>query len=129
MLSLLHHARGEALAAGVPILVWFDPAGSAYGLEAQTGHPAAGEVRPLRFSLDPSIRLEVPAAPEMLASEQEEERLGLPADRLAIRFQPDGVPDDAAPERVRLVQDEAVREIALRANRLGYEIRMADARP
>src|SRR5204862_288488 len=33
MLSLTHYAQGRAVAEGVPVLMWFDPKNSTYGVE------------------------------------------------------------------------------------------------
>lgn len=130
VLSLLHYARSQAAAEAVPVVVWFDPVRSAYGVEPAAGFGGLGEVRRLEFSLEPSLRVEVAATGPELVSEQDDERLGLTADRPAIRFNPDGFPDPAAPPRVVLRQDEGgALEIALTPNRLGYEIRTPDARP
>jgi prepilin-type N-terminal cleavage/methylation domain-containing protein len=130
VLSLLHYARSQAAAEAVPVVVWFDPARSTYGVEPAPGFSGLGEVRRLEFTLEPSLRLEVAVAGESVVSEQDDERLGLSPDRPAIRFNPDGFPDPAAPPRVVLRQDDGgALELALTVNRLGYEIRTPDARP
>jgi prepilin-type N-terminal cleavage/methylation domain-containing protein len=130
VLSLLHYARSQATAEAVPVMVWFDPVRSTYGVEPAPGFSGFGEVRRLEFTLEPSLRLEVKLAGEEVVSEQDDERLGLSVDRPAIRFNPDGFPDLAAPPRVVLRQDDGgALELALTANRLGYEIRTPDARP
>ena len=130
VLSLLHYARSQAAAEAVPVVVWFDPARSTYGVEPAPGFSGLGEVRRLEFTLEPSLRLEVALVGEGVVSEQDDERLGLSPDRPAIRFNPDGFPDPAAPPRVVLRQDDGgALELALTANRLGYEIRTPDARP
>lgn len=130
VLSLLQYARSQAAAEAVPVVVWFDPARSAYGVEPAPGFGGVGEVRRLAFTLEPSLRVEVAVAGDGMVSEQDDERLGLGADRPAIRFNPDGFPDPASPPRVVLRQDDGgALELALTANRLGYEIRTPDARP
>ena len=130
VLSLLHYARSQAAAEAVPVVVWFDPVRSAYGVEPAAGFGGLGEVRRLEFTLEPSLRVEVALTGPELVSEQDDERLGLAADRPAIRFNPDGFPDPAASPRVVIRQDDGgALEIALTANRLGYEIRTPDARP
>lgn len=130
VLSLLHYARSQAAAEAVPVVVWFDPVRSAYGVEPAPGFGSVGEVRRLEFTLEPSLRVEVAVAGEGIVSEQDDERLGLAADRPAVRFNPDGFPDPASPPRVVLRQDDGgALEIALTPNRLGYEIRTPDARP
>jgi len=130
VLSLLHYARSQAATEAVPVVVWFDPVRLAYGVEPAPGFGGLGEVRRLEFTLEPSLRVEVAVTGPELVSEQDDERLGLAGDRPAIRFNPDGFPDPAAPPRVVLRQNEgSALEIALTANRLGYEIRIPDARP
>ena len=64
VLSLLHYARSQAAAEAVPVVVWFDPARSTYGVEPAPGFSGLGEVRRLEFTLEPSLRLEVALAGE-----------------------------------------------------------------
>jgi Tfp pilus assembly protein FimT len=123
MLSLIHYARSQAVAEGVPVLLWIDPATSTYGVEVQGGY-SGNESRHLVFTAEPTLQLEVPAATETYVSEQEDELMGLPENRPALRFNPDGFFDEASASRIVIRQgEEGALEIVPTANRLGHEIR------
>ncbi len=122
MLSLINYARSQAVSEGVPVLLWIDPQTSTYGVEVQSGY-SGNEARRLVFTAEPTLRLEVPVTTEAAVSEQEDERMGLPENMPAIRFNPDGYFDEASAEKIIIRQgDEAALEITPTANRLGYEI-------
>lgn len=123
MLSLINYAQSRAVSEGVPVLLWLDPAHSTYGLEVQSGHVGADD-RSGMFTTDPTLTIETPAVTAAAVSEQDDERLGLPEGRPAIRFNPDGFFDDASVRKIVLRQgSEGALEIAPTANRLRYEIR------
>lgn len=122
MLSLLNYARSRAVSEGVPVLLWIDPQASTYGVEVQGGF-SGSETRRLVFTAEPTLRFEVPVTTETSASEQEDEKFGLPENMPAVRFNPDGFFDEASAGRIIIHQgDEAALEITPTANRLGYEI-------
>jgi Tfp pilus assembly protein FimT len=122
MLSLINYARSQAVAEGVPVLLWIDPATSTYGVDVQTGH-SGSEGRRMMFTAEPTLKLEVPTSAETYVSEQEDELMGLPENMPAIRFNPDGFFDEASAGKIVIRQgDEAALEITPTANRLGYEI-------
>ena len=118
VLSLIHHGRARAVAEGVPVILWVDPARSMYGLEVQESHSGGDEGRRIVYSAEPSLRLEIPV------SEKEDGRLGLPENMAAIRCNPDGFFDEGGAQRIVIRQgDEAALEIVPTFNRLGFEIR------
>ena len=125
MLSLIHYGRARAVAEGVPVILWIDPARSMYGLELQESHAAGDEgARRIVHAAEPTLRLEVPAVGEAPVSEQEDERLGLPENLAAIRCNPDGFFDEGGVQRVVIRQgDDGALEIVPTFNRLGFEIR------
>lgn len=123
MLSLINHARSRAVAEGVPVLLWLDPARSTYGIEVQAGHQG-GDGRTEVFTAEPSLSLEAVSTADMGVSEQGDEHMGLPEGRPAIRFAPDGFFDDSIIQKILIRQgDEGALEIAPTPNRLGFEIR------
>ena len=125
MLSLLNYGRSRAIAEGVPVLLWVDTTRSTYGLMVQAGHTGESERQDV-FTAEPSLRFEVPAATDAPASEQEDERLGLPENLPAIRFNADGFFDESSVGKIIIRQgDEGALEIAPTLNRLSYEIRPA----
>ena len=123
MLSLTHFAQSRAVSAGVPVLLWFDARTSTYGVEVQAGH-VTDEEQAHVFTTDPSLTFTADTDANALVSEQEDEKLGLPADRAVIRFNPDGFFDEVSVRRIVLQQqDGPALELIQTENRLGYEIR------
>lgn len=123
LLSLTHYAQSRAVAEGVPVLLWIDVRGSAYGLNVQGGHTGADD-REVAYEVDPTVALEVPAVTDAPVSEDDDERLGLPENMAAIRFTPDGFFDESSVNRIILRQGaEGALELVPKPNRLGYEIR------
>ena len=124
VLSLINYGRARAVAEGVPVILWIDPARSMYGLEVQESHSGGDGGRRIVHSAEPSLRLEIPVVVDAPVSEQEDERLGLPENLAAIRCNPDGFFDEGGAQRIVIRQgDEAALEIAPTFNRLGFEIR------
>ena len=125
VLSLINYGRARAVAEGVPVILWIDPVRSMYGLEVQEGHSAGDDgARRVVHTAEPSLRLEVPVVADAPASEQEDERLGLPENLAAIRCNLDGFFDEGGVQRIVIRQgDEAALEIVPTFNRLGFEIR------
>ena len=122
MLSLVNYAQSRAVAEGVPVLFWIDPATSRYGLDVQTGHLGSDD-RTHVFTAEPTLTLEAVGNPDALVSEQEDEQLGLPEGLPAIRFNPDGFFDEGSISKIVIRQgDEGALEIVPTATRLGYEI-------
>ncbi|MBL9199381.1 MAG: GspH/FimT family pseudopilin [Opitutaceae bacterium] len=125
MLSLTHHAQSRAVSEGQPVLLWFNPANSTYGIERLGGY-ASGEDRPLSFTADPGVTFSAPTTETQTASEQNDEALGLPEGLPVIRFNPDGFFDEVSARRILLQQGtEHALELAQKDDLLGYEIRPA----
>ena len=126
MLSLTHYAQSRAVAEGVPVVLWLNPAASTYGLTVQASfNDPAGDTHAVQYTLGPNLALEIPATPNPAGSEEEDERVGVAVDGLSvIRFTPDGFFDESSPSSVVIRQDaEGALELVQTANRLGYEIR------
>ena len=122
MLSLINYAQSRAVAEGVPVLLWINPANSTYGIEVQAGH-AGSDTRQQIFTAEPTLTLEAPGSTDTVVSEQEDEQLGLPAGLPAIRFNPDGFFDEGSISKIVIRQgEEGALEIVPTATRLGYEI-------
>jgi type II secretion system protein H len=123
MLSLTHYAQSRAVAEGMPVLLWFNPANSTYGVELQGGY-AAGDDRPQQFTADPTVTFSAPTTETPPVSELEDEKLGLPEGLPLIRFNPDGFFDEVSARRILLVQgSEHAVELAQKDDLLGYELR------
>ncbi len=126
MLSLINYGQSRAIAEGVPVVFWIDPSNSTYGLEIQAGY-TIGDDRAVDYTAEPSLTFETPSTttlPERMENEPEDEMLGLPENRPAIRFTPDGFIDEVSVASIIIRQgDEAALELAPTPNRLRYEIR------
>jgi type II secretion system protein H len=128
LLSLTHYAQSRAVAEGVPVVLWINPADSTYGLSIQsTFSDPEGDARAVRYTADSSLKFETPPPNTDAVSEQEDEKLGVTIDGLSfIRFTPDGFFDDSSVSKITLRQGtEAALELVPSVNRLAYEIRPA----
>jgi prepilin-type N-terminal cleavage/methylation domain-containing protein len=124
MLSLINYGQSRAIAEGVPVILWIDPAKSSYGLEIQAGY-TSGDQRAVEYEAEPTLSFEIPTTTtERLESESEDETLGLPENLPVIRFTPDGFIDEVSVTRIIIrLGDEAALELGPTTNRLRYEIR------
>lgn len=128
LLSLTHYAQSRAVAEGVPVILWIDPAQSTYGLTVQSSFSdAEGDARAVQYAVEPGLILEIPQGVVAPVSEQDDERLGITLEGLSfIRFNPDGFFDESSVSKVIIRQSaEAGLELVPTVNRLGYEIRPA----
>jgi type II secretion system protein H len=123
ILALAHYAQSRAVAEGVPVVLWFDPAGAAYGQNIQAGF-ADTDDHASSFTLGSSLTLEAPGGGDPPpVSESGDETLGLPDNLSVIRFTPDGFYDPDSVAKLILRQDtEIALQISPTANRLDYEI-------
>lgn len=122
MLSLIHLAQSRAVSEGVPVLLWVDARSSTYGIEVQGGH-MGNDDRDYTMTAEPTLTLETPTVTTQITSELDDDRLGLPEDRPAIRFNSDGFFDETSIQKIVIRQDDAALEIAPTVNRLNFEIR------
>lgn len=128
MLSLTHYAQSRAVAEGVPVILWLNPADATYGLTVQASYnETEGDPRAVTYAVESGLALEVPPGTGAAVSEQDDEKLGLVPEGLAfIRFTPDGFFDDSSVRKIVIHQGaEAALELVQTVNRLGYEIRPA----
>ncbi len=122
MLSLTHYAQSRAVAEGMPVLLWFNPANSSYGVGLLGGY-AAGDDRPQQFEAEPGVTFSAPTGETPPVSEQDDEKLGLPEGLPVIRFNPDGFFDEVSVRRILLQQgNEHAIELVQKADQLGYEL-------
>ncbi len=128
LLSLTHYAQSRAVAEGVPVVLWINPAESTYGLTIQSSFSdPQGDTHAVRYAVDASLKLEAPQGPSDATSEQEDERLGVTTEGVTfIRFTPDGFYDESSVPKITIRQGtEAALDLVPTANRLEYEIRPA----
>jgi type II secretion system protein H len=126
MLSLTHYAQSRAVAEGVPVVLWINPKESTYGLTVQSSfNDPEGDAHAVQYAVESTLTLEVPQGAVTATSEQDDEKLGLNIDGIAvIRFTPDGFYDDSSVSKITIRQGaDAALELVPTVNRLGYEIR------
>ena len=122
MLALAHYAQSRAVAEGVPVLLWFNPANSTYGQNIQAGF-ADADGHASSFALESSLTLEAPMKGTPPVSELGDEKFGLPEGLPTIRFTPDGFYDFVSVPKLVIHQGtEAALQLVPTANRLDYEI-------
>ena len=128
LLSLTHYAHSRAVAEGVPMIVWINPAESTYGLTIQASFSdPEGDPKAVQYAVDSGLTLETPPGAATRISEQEDEKLGINLEGIAaIRFTADGFYDESSVPKITIRQGtEAALELVPTANRLAYEIRPA----
>jgi prepilin-type N-terminal cleavage/methylation domain-containing protein len=128
MLSLTHYGQSRAVAEGVPVILWVNPATSTYGLTIQaTFSEAEGDPRAVTYVTETGLTLEAPQGAATVISEQDDEKLGITTEGVSvIRFMPDGFFDESSVSRITIRQGtEAALELVPTLNRLSYEIRPA----
>ncbi len=114
LLSLTRAGQSRAVSEGLPVLLWVDAPGRAYGLEQETTGRAA-DPKSLSFSLEDNVQLEAVGA--ALAPVN-----GRPLP--AIRFLPDGSTDESSPAVLRLSgADGTTLWLVRAASGRSYEIR------
>jgi prepilin-type N-terminal cleavage/methylation domain-containing protein len=125
MLSLTHYGQSLAVSEGVPTVLWVNTKDSTYGVSvlASFTDPDMAS-RPVSYTVEPSLSLETPIADVTDTSEQDDEKLGLPEDLVAIRFNPDGFVDESSVHKITIRQGtEAALDLVATDNQIGYEIR------
>ena len=125
LFSLTHEAQGRAVSEGMPMLLWVDEKGGAYGVQEEaTGKKGrnanADDPKAENLALDSSLQIAVMSAgrgaPTMFNK--------LPA----IRFLPDGTVDENSPPTLQLTDSAGfMRWLLLNRMRTGYEI--SDSKP
>src|SRR5438477_10599864 len=61
MLSLTHYAQSRAVAEGVPVILWVNPADSSYGATVQSSfNDPEGDTHAIRYSAHGSLTLDIP---------------------------------------------------------------------
>lgn len=112
-LALTEFARDEAVSQGVPMVIWVDAQARRFGLEPKTDYGGT-EIR-REYALHPDVQFELSSQ----SGSQDNSR--------PIEFAPEGTPDPASIESVRLVDRfGSVRVIAKRSDGWGYEILKED---
>jgi type II secretion system protein H len=108
-LALTEFARNEAISQGVPMVIWIEVETRRFGLEPKTDYGGANIRREYTLHSDVHVEFDKSAV-----SSNEKQ---------AIEFAPEGTPDAASVESVRLVDRfGSARLISKRTDGWGYEI-------
>lgn len=109
-LAATEYARDEAVSQGVPMTLWIEPATGHFGVEPKVGFFGADE-RSREFEVHSDIHFETSKAVATRGIVQ------------AVEFAPDGAPDVASIEEIRLVDRfNSTVTIARTNDRWAYEI-------
>lgn len=128
ILALTHYGQSRAIAEGAPVILWFDTQNNVYGLEVQAGFVDQDE-KALQFAVDPDLKMTAELMDPNVAADYLEDTWGLPKDKALIRFTPDGFIDEMSVEKITLRHtDESELIVAVKPNRLAYEILHSDAK-
>jgi type II secretion system protein H len=114
--ELTRYGQSRAIAEGVPMVLWIDTRGGAYGLNEQQGY-TDGDVKPLRMRLDQNLSIDIARNAKV--------PLNAPKSTLpSIYFLPEGVVGPGSVDAVSL-QDGRGQPvwIAQTSDGRGYEIR------
>jgi type II secretion system protein H len=104
------YARNEAVSQGVPMIVWLDPEGISFGVEARQGFDA-DEARAREFELKDDIHVE---------SDEKKKTNNV---IVVAEFAPDGSPEATNVEEVRFLwRDEPPVLVAKTSDGWSYEI-------
>jgi hypothetical protein len=123
--ALTRYGQSRAIAEGVPMVLWLDPEGAQYGLEAEATYSEEDRLAQT-FDINPDVVLEVDPAAQVIGTLQPRSTSELAANLPAIRFTPDGLFSEASPQFVLFREnretDAAQLWVALSHSRLHYEI-------
>ena len=122
-LALTRYGQSRAISEGVPMILWMDPQGRAYGLEAQAGY-GLNDTRPKQFQLDESLQLQPQLAVAGLITQSNLwTQIRKASSRPEIRFLPDGTISESSPNRILISQDkDDALWITETTNHLRYDI-------
>lgn len=114
MVALMHATQSRAVSEGMPMVLWVDEKGGAYGAEAETSGEK-GDARAEELKVDSTLKLAVLDNGTGTTTTFK----NLPA----IRFLPDGTMDENSVRGLRLVDaDGFARELTLNQTRTAYEV-------
>ena len=107
-------ARNEAVSQGVPMTVWIDVEGGAFGVESKPGYPVAKQIQK-RYELNPDVHFEM--------GDNTGGTAGAEGTLNAAELSPDGTPDASSIASLRLVDRfNAAVSIVKTRDGWGYEI-------
>lgn len=113
--ALTEFGQSEAVANGLPMVLWVNPQEGYYGVRPETSYPVREkQSRQYRVHQDLEVQME-PNAPMSLQRQGE---------ATLVMFNPDGTMDDAGPTGVlfRHIKSGSAMAVARTTNSVGFEI-------
>ena len=122
MLALSRYGQSRAVSEGVPMVMWFKPEESTYGLTAESSY-TGNDDKAVEYQLDAALQLELPpssllqAAPWKITTQ-------IAGNQPAIRFTPDGFVSESSPAWVwlKLTDELDAVWLAMDDNRVKYAL-------
>lgn len=110
-LSLTRYGQSRAIAEGLPVELWINPATEQYGLQSLTGYTET-DTNAAVYGLDPNVQIAVSPPPSLLTrSNYWSQASAYAGAQTKIRFQPDGFISDTSPEEIYFRQQNGPDEI------------------
>lgn len=114
LMALMHAAQSRAVSEGVPMLLWVDEKGGAYGVTAEV-RSQKDDPRAESLNVDATLAIAVTA----LATGSQTTYQNLPA----IKYLPDGTIDEGSPQQLRLSDSDGFQLRLMETKmRTGYEV-------
>ncbi len=129
-LAVTRYGQSRAINEGIPVELWVNAKGGAYGLEAVSGYTET-EKKQQQYNLSPGVMIELSKPPTLTATAtthsnywmQTKAQVG---NTTRIRFQPDGFISDMSPQNIYLRQEDRSQiTIAEAPTHMGYVIKPA----
>ncbi len=112
-LSLTRYGRSRAIAEGIAVELWIDPAREKYGLQSLSGYTET-QTNPTAYDVDKTVQITVSAPSTVLTHSNmwtQSQAAARPGALTKIRFQPDGYISDTSPENIFFRQSDTGDEI------------------
>ena len=122
MLALTRYAQSRAVSEGVPMVMWFKPDESTYGVQAESTYSGTDD-KAVEYQLDTALQLELPPA-SLVGTAPWKITTQIGGNQPAIRFTPDGFISDTSPVWVwlKLTDEPDAVWLAMDDNRVKYEL-------
>ena len=112
-LSLTRYGQSRAIAEGLPVELWINPAQEKYGLQALAGYTET-RTDPSTYFLDSTVQITLSPPPAtLIRSNVWTQKAGRTGNLTKIRFQPDGYISDTSPENIFFRQPDSGAQIWL----------------
>lgn len=115
-LSLTRYGRSRAIAEGVPVELWINPARQSYGLQGVSGYTET-DTRAESYNVDKTVRITFSPPTSLLTRSNVWTPKSASRGALTlIRFQPDGFISDTSPQNIFFTQGDTGNQMWLAEN-------------